>query len=188
MVMTLPRLDDLPPSALAIAAVLVLLAVVLLLRPVWLRLLGPVFVYESDRMARKGRVFLVRCLFIAALLLVIYLVYPRGVVFDVYNEEQVRKVMSQFAIAFSNGFLIAQCAVILLLTPIYMGGAITEEKEKRSLDFLLGTQLSSAEIVLGKFASRFLPLFAIVLTSLPVLAITQVWGGVDLPRVLAGGA
>jgi ABC-type transport system involved in multi-copper enzyme maturation permease subunit len=179
--MTLPRITELPPSALAIAAALVLLAAVLMLRPLWLRLLGPVFVYESDRVARKGRVFLLRCLFIAASLTLLLLVYP-------HCEYLSLNAMSRFAHDFTDAFLIGQGVVVLLLTPIHTAGAISEEKEKRSLDLLLETRLSSIELVWGKLASRMLPIIAFVLAPLPVLAITQLWGGVDLPRILAGSA
>src|SRR5258708_30792517 len=75
--MSLPTLPDLKPDALAVGAVLALLACAFLFRRLWLRLLGPMFVYEADRVARRGRTFAIRAVYVFALLGVIYLTYPR---------------------------------------------------------------------------------------------------------------
>ena len=58
--------------------------------------------------------------------------------------------MTRFAAEFSHAFLVAQAVVVLLLTPVYAGGAISDEKENRSLDFLLATRMTRSEILLGK--------------------------------------
>jgi len=178
--MNWPQPSEFAPLLLALAIVLAT-ASFFLLRRLWGRLVGPVFVYEADRVARKGRVFLVRVLFAAAILIVLYAVFPTA-------EHLDDRVMNRFALDFSNAFSIAQAAVVLFLTPIYFAGAVSDEKEKRSFDFLLSTRLTSREIVFGKFASRVFPLLGMVLLPLPILAITQLWGGIDLPRLLAGSA
>ena len=48
--------------------------------------------------------------------------------------------------------------VILLLTPAYTAGAVAEEKERRTLEFILATDLRNREIILGKVLSRLLNL------------------------------
>src|SRR5262245_3059553 len=75
--MSLPQLPTLTDDAAAVGALLALMAAAFLLRRVWLRLLGPVFVYEADRTTRRGRTFAIRVLYVLALLVVIYLTYPR---------------------------------------------------------------------------------------------------------------
>ena len=50
---------------------------------------------------------------------------------------------------------------------------------------VLGTDLSSAEVVLGKLAARLLPVLATIAAALPVLAITSLFGGID-PGALGG--
>src|SRR5262249_17082669 len=84
---------------------------------------------------------------------------------------------------FSELFLLVQGVAVLILAPLYFGGAISEEKERGTLDFLLTSHLSSREIILGKFAARLLGVAGVLLTGLPVLALTALWGGVDLLRV-----
>ena len=50
---------------------------------------------------------------------------------------------------------------------------------------VLATDLSSAEVVLGKLAARLLPVLATIAAALPVLAITSLFGGID-PAALGG--
>src|SRR5262249_29499842 len=125
-VMSLPQLPTLTDDAVAVGALLALMAGAFLLRSVWLRLLGPVFVYEADRTARPGRTFTIRVFYVLALLVVIYLTHPRVKVITIdpnfdnwpwgrwpnyWNDSvvpsSVQRVMTLFAVEFSNLFLIA---------------------------------------------------------------------------------
>src|SRR5262249_28601690 len=55
---------------------------------------------------------------------------------------------------------------------------------RKTLEFLLATELRNREIVLGKLASRLLSLTLFLLTGLPILSLTQLWGGVDVGVLL----
>src|SRR5258708_18530855 len=140
--------------ALLIAAVA--FAIVLVTRRFWLWLLGPVFAYESARLARQGRVIVLRGIYVVGLLALLYAIVPATL-------EVAEEALDHVAFEFSRAFLLAQAAVVMLVTPLYVAGAIGDEKEKRSLDFLLCTPLSSREIVLGKLAARLLNLFGLLL-------------------------
>ena len=96
--------------------------------------------------------------------------------------------MARFAELFFTRFLSVQLAMIFFFTPAYTATAIAEEKEQRTLDFLLATDLRSREIVLGKLASRLAHLVLFVLAGLPVLVLMQFLGGVDPNLALAGFA
>ncbi|HXG12183.1 MAG TPA: ABC transporter permease subunit, partial [Gemmataceae bacterium] len=72
--------------------------------------------------------------------------------------------------------------------PACVAGAVAEEKERKTLDYLLTSDLQPLEIVLGKLASRLAYLALLVLTGLPVLGLLQFLGGVDPQLVLAGFA
>ncbi|MFL5340707.1 MAG: ABC transporter permease [Gemmataceae bacterium] len=184
----LPRLADLPPSAWVVVAALLALTAMLLLRRVWARLLGPVFVWETERLARRRSTFVLRVVFVSALLAALYSAWPAVKEFsaDAKGELVNITVMKQFSLVFGRAFLIAQSAVVLLFTPLYIGGAITDEREKRSLDFLLSTPMRDRDVVLGKFGSRALALLSVEMAALPVLAATMLLGGMDLPRLFAG--
>jgi ABC-type transport system involved in multi-copper enzyme maturation permease subunit len=66
-------------------------------------------------------------------------------------------------------FIVQQFAVILLATPILTAGAITEEKERGTLQFLLSAGLGTSEIVLGKAIARLALLGEILVVGLPLL-------------------
>ncbi len=61
--------------------------------------------------------------------------------------------------------------------------SIAEEKDRRTLDFLLATRLSNAEIVLGKLASCMTFLIAACAVGLPIMLLLYPLGGID-PRLI----
>src|SRR5262249_46391325 len=76
----------------------------------------------------------------------------------------------------------------VLLTPAYVAGSIAEEKERRTIEFILATDLRNREIVLSKLGSRLANLTLFLLTGLPILSFMQFLGGIDPNLVLAGFA
>jgi ABC-type transport system involved in multi-copper enzyme maturation permease subunit len=84
--------------------------------------------------------------------------------------------------------MVIQFLTVAVLTPAYTAGAIAEEKDRKTLEFLLATDLYNREIVLSKLASRVANLTLIVLAGLPILSFLQFMGGVDPNLVLAGFA
>ena len=94
--------------------------------------------------------------------------------------------LTEFAERFFFVFLAVQFGTIFLLTPIFTATAIAEEKERKTLDDMLTTDLRGREIVLGKLASRLLAMLLLLASGLPVLSFVQFLGGVDPNLVLAG--
>lgn len=92
---------------------------------------------------------------------------------------------SAFATRFATVFMAVQFAAVILITPALTANAVAEEKGKNTLPFLLGTHLSSREILLGKLFTRLLQVGLLILTGLPVLALVQFMGGVDLMQIVA---
>jgi ABC-type transport system involved in multi-copper enzyme maturation permease subunit len=163
----------------------------------WCRRLGPLLPCELLRCGRRDRYVFFRCLYACVLLGVLGWSYlnwfaARGAAPAVLLWEEGNTLaaddLPRFAGEFFTAFLSAQLAVVLLLTPVYVAGAIAEERERRTLEFLLATDLGPAEIVVSKLSARLLNLALLLLTGLPVLALTQLWGGVDPFRVAAGFA
>src|SRR5262249_50724570 len=127
--------DELPAAVLLLLGALLLLAAALLLRRGWLRLFGPVLFYDLVRTARRLRSFAVAvgsALLVLALLGSVYGSYsPRG--------EIPPNRVADAAATFFKTFLDVQLLVVILLTPAYTAGAIAEEKDRRTLEFLLAT-------------------------------------------------
>lgn len=81
-----------------------------------------------------------------------------------------------------------QIALICLLTPVFMAGAIAQEASPRTWDVLLTTPLSAAQIVLGALLGRLFFIAALLFSSLPLFAITQYFGGVPGSSIFASYA
>jgi ABC-type transport system involved in multi-copper enzyme maturation permease subunit len=76
-------------------------------------------------------------------------------------------------------FVSLQFLAVFLLTPAFTAGAIADEREQRTLEELLTTDLSGREIVLGKLGARLANLMLLVLAGLPILSLLPLLGGVD---------
>jgi ABC-type transport system involved in multi-copper enzyme maturation permease subunit len=154
-------------------------------------LLGPVFVYDLIRSGRRGEVIRHRCLYAAILLIVLFSAYwswfPSITPSQLFTQAPLGHWQkAAFAAYFSATFLGIQLVVVVLLTPLYTAGAIAEQKERRTLEFLLVTDLTDREIVLGSLAARLARLFLLILTGLPVLCALEMLGGIEPNLLIAG--
>jgi ABC-type transport system involved in multi-copper enzyme maturation permease subunit len=150
------------------------------------RLFGPVLYYDLVRSARRLRFVVVRTIYalgISFILCWIFLVLVADA-----GWRQPADQMSRFATGFLYAYLVVQYLTVVLLTPAYTAGAIAEEKERRTLEFILATDLENREIILGKVVSRVLNLTLLLLAGVPIISFLQFLGGVDFSMVLAGFA
>lgn len=150
-----------------------------------LSLFGPVLFYDVVRTARRSRYFISRCAYLGVLTAVLCWMY--GLWMMRYRDQAIPPAeMATFAEWFFYVYLVVQFLVVLLVTPAYTAGAISEEKERRTMEFLLATDLRNREIVLGKFTARVGNLLLLLLAGLPILSFIQLIGGID-PDLLLGG-
>jgi ABC-type transport system involved in multi-copper enzyme maturation permease subunit len=66
-----------------------------------------------------------------------------------------------------------------LVAPAAAAGAICLDKARGNLTLLFATDLTDAEIVLGKLAARLVPVLGLIACAAPVQALTTLLGGVD---------
>src|SRR5438552_17232167 len=110
------------------------------------RVFGPVLWYDMMRTARRGRYILIRSLYAAALAIILGLMFLSW--YDPTNRAGISaSEMAEFTASFFYTFMGLQFATVALLTPAYVAGAVAEEKERRTLEFVLATDLRDAEIV-----------------------------------------
>src|SRR5207302_11017958 len=102
-----------------------------------------------------------------------------------YSVQSAREEAGRIGITFFSSFTVVQLIAVFLLTPSYVAGSIAEEKERKTLEFLLATDLRNREIVLSKFSSRLCNMLLFILTGLPILSALQFMGGVDPDLVVA---
>lgn len=177
-------------AAQVLLAAFWLLLLAVLLRRGWLRLFGPVLFYELVRLARQRRNFWMRTAYavgLAVLFTFTYLVWT-----DEYDPGAGRPIplraLAKLAESFFDTYMVIQFLAVGILTPAYVAGAIAEEKERKTLEFLLATDLRDREIVFGKLAARVGNMTLFLLAGLPVLSLVQFFGGVDPDLLLAGFA
>jgi ABC-type transport system involved in multi-copper enzyme maturation permease subunit len=168
-----------------------------LLRRGWIRLFGPVLFYDLVRSARRTRTFVTRCAYLLLLLLFLWSVVGsqlenqsrlHNINGGGVDQNELQRTMAALAEAFFVTFMGVQFALAVFLTPAYVASGVSEEKERKTLEFLLATDLDSREIVLGKLAARVGYLTLLLLTGLPVLSAVQFLGGVAPELVLGGFA
>ncbi len=160
------------------------IAIAICSRQGWLKLFGPVLFYDMVRTARRSRYVIMRLLYSLLLLAILVLMFLQA---DVRGRDMQRD-SALMAQAFFCIFMIVQIVMVVLLTPAYVAGSIAEEKDRKTLEFMLATDLNNREIVLSKLLSRVGNITLLLLTGLPILSILQFMGGVDAELMLAGFA
>jgi ABC-type transport system involved in multi-copper enzyme maturation permease subunit len=181
------------PGELILAGCVWLAVLALAARDTVRGMFGPVFWYEIVRLGRRRLTFILRLLYVLAVMALLSILYlswledvgyfTRGGMDRVPYER-----LSGFATMFFQVFVSVQFWVVVLLTPAYVAGTIADEKERKTLEFLLATDLRNREIVFGKLAARVANLLMFVLAGLPVVAFLQLFGGIDPDMLLASVA
>ncbi len=152
-------------------------------RPLLL-LVGPLFLYEIIRETRRSRYFLLRlyCYLILIILFLAVAIWSATGTSLLLTTEEAARMAQSIAVLLLGAHLL----LVTLIAPVYVGGAIADEKERRTLEFLMATELGRNEILLGKLGVRLAIMGLMLLTGLPVLAFLQLVGGLDADFVLGG--
>lgn len=72
-----------------------------------------------------------------------------------------------------------ECGLLSLIIPIITSGSISGERERQTLDIMLTTPVSPFSIALGKLGSAMMVVMMYMVTSIPVMAIAFVLGGMS---------
>ncbi len=141
------------------------------------RLTGPLFDKDLRVAGRRRRSYALRCAYVLVLMTFIGSVWigavqlPRQFAQQRIQMELAAKIITRGIVWFQ--FIAAQIVVIMT-----MSTAISDEVYGRTLGVLMTTPLSSFQLVMGKLCSRLFQILLLVATSLPLLAIVRVLGGV----------
>lgn len=86
----------------------------------------------------------------------------------------------------TNTFMMVSFVQLFLMSfiaPVFMAGAITQEKDANTFHILLTTPLSTGQIVLGSLLSRLYFVWVLLLSGLPIFCITMIYGGVTMAEI-----
>jgi ABC-type transport system involved in multi-copper enzyme maturation permease subunit len=150
-------------------------------------MVGSVFHQEMLLGGRRGRHHLLRWLFAGWLIvqfLVLYLIY-RVEVAEATNPRPWgrggydRNVTGRFVVSYLDTLVTQQLIVLLLATPAFAAGAITDEKTSGTLQYLLTTGLQTREIIWGKLLGRLVQVALLSLAGLPFVWFFGGFAGLD---------
>src|SRR3954451_8072668 len=137
---------------------------------------GPVFAYEWLTASRRWQGYALRSSLVLLLLLGLSAVWLGG--HDGAGELSVR----QWA-EIGRGFYAVTTLMVLglvgLAAPAATAGALCLDKAPGHLTLLFATDLTDAEVLLGKLAARLVPVLGLLACAAPVQALATLLGGVD---------
>jgi len=150
----------------------------------WFLRLGPtnpIAVRLVQNGSRRMRHMYIRSAYLAALVIVLLwsLLIKGGSAELGYRELAEAGASSFIAIAY------LQIGLICVIAPVFMAGAIAQEASPRTWEVLLTTPMSAGQIVLGNLFGRLFFIIALLLSSLPLFALVQYFGGVPGESIFA---
>ena len=147
--------------------------------------LGPVFAVESLMNARRPSIYAGRSLFVLVLLAGLSLVWLANVK-DATGDVGggLDPGPGERREEFYYTLTMLELTLVLLAAPAATAGAICLDRARGGLTHLLVTDLSDAEIVLGKLAACLAPVLGLLACALPVAAMSILLGGIDVGALL----
>ncbi len=146
---------------------------------------GPVFAYEWLTTTRRWQLYALRAIFVSSLLIGMMVVWH----FTSRRESPGQTVSIETLASYGEEFYLTivsiELTLVLLAAPAATAGAVCLDKARGTLDHLLATDLSNAEIVLGKLGVRLVPVVGLIACVLPIMALSGLLGGID-PNALFG--
>src|SRR5579883_2255726 len=137
---------------------------------------NPVLMRELLVNLRSPRAFTLQLVYVAFLGAVVYFYWPAG-------EEGARQVSSGVARRLFELFFLGQFFMVALVAPTFAAGSITGEKERRTYEMLLASPLQPATILFGKLLSSLSYLVILILSSLPLMILCFLLGGILLSEI-----
>src|SRR4051794_20778980 len=129
--------------------------------------LGPVYERELMVTARRKRSFALRFVYGLALLALVASIYRANPQLEASATVISFGALRSFGRALFQTLVVAQGIAVVFLTPSLVSGTIAGEVQRKTLPDLLTSDLSSAEIVLGKLAARLLHVVVLLGAGLP---------------------
>jgi ABC-type transport system involved in multi-copper enzyme maturation permease subunit len=139
-------------------------------------MIGPVFSLELLLGSRRGRLDVLRRLYAGWLVLqwlVLFLIYLPGIR---AGDPTPLAGVSRFVNTYLEIFVAQHFLLLFLAAPVFVAGAVTDEKAKGTFTHLLTADLTSWEIVAGKLLGRMAQVGLLALTGFPMLGFMGGYG------------
>ncbi len=146
---------------------------------------GPVFAYEWLTTTRRWQLYGLRAFFLGFVLLGMIFTWQAGPAGRYSGQNVSIQLLASYGQMLFFTIVTIELSLVLLAAPAATAGAVCVDKARGTLDHMLATDLSNAEIVLGKLGVRLIPVLGLIVCLLPLSALTGLLGGID-PLALFG--
>lgn len=137
---------------------------------------NPIYKRERTVGSRSIRIPMILTVFNSILALVALLnMYSMVAQVEVTAEIQYSAFMELYVFGATIAFV-----MILFIMPALTAGSISGERERQTLDLLLSTQITGLEVAAGKLMASMYYVILLIVSSLPVMALSFVYGGIEL--------
>ena len=134
---------------------------------------NPVLIRELLVNLRSPRAFTLQFLYVAFLGVVVYFAWP----------AEGKLVSADLAQRLFDMFFLGQFFLVALVAPSFAAGSITGEKERKTYEMLLASPLKPTSILVGKLLSSLTYLVILILSSLPLVILCFLLGGILLSEI-----
>lgn len=144
-------------------------------------MVGPVLARELVTAPRRNAFYFVRTVFVAALFAVTLTAWQLLI-----GSQSLENPgdLAWFGAAAFQILAPLQLAVALPFSALLVASAVALEKDRKTLDLLLLTNVSNSELVLGKLLSGMLSVIVVIAAAWPFMMMVTLLGGVSFEQVL----
>ena len=141
---------------------------------------GPVFNREIITVPRSLRLYVTRAVYVAALF---GLVFTAWLILFGSKQQSGLGDLARFGSAIFTMLAPLQLAIAVAFSALLTAASVAQEKDRRTLDLLLMTNLSNVELVLGKLLASMLSIVTPALGAVALLMLITLLGGVSYGQV-----
>lgn len=144
-------------------------------------LVGPIFVREAIVAPRRVRHYIARAAYGGGLFILVWTAWQAMVGFQRVDSAG---DVARFGIMLFRFLSVIQLALAMIFAPIVAGASISAEKDRRTFDLLLMTDLTNWEIVMGKLLASLLQMGVLLAAAIPLFSLCLLLGGASLEQVV----
>jgi ABC-type transport system involved in multi-copper enzyme maturation permease subunit len=145
-------------------------------------MLGPVLYLEMLLGSRRGKQYIFRFIYAGWIVLMLL---GADFAYFIHITTRADDLQPPFGETFLSVLLIQHFFLLILTTPAFVAGAITDEKSQGTLQYLMTADLTPSEIVLGKLFGRVGQVVLLAMVGLPAIAFCGAFAGLDPFRAFA---
>ena len=142
--------------------------------------IGPVFTREVALAPRRPRIYAARAAYGLVLLVLMSTAW-----LILTGTQLIRDIgdLARFGMALFQILAPLQLAVAIFFSALLAASAVSQEKDRHTLDLLLLTKLTNSELVMGKLLAALLNMGVLLATAFPVFMVAALFGGVSFGQI-----